>query len=96
MRIKWTVSARKHGISEDSSRYVIEHCGQYLKIPAPPHSPASLNASRRLYLGDDENGTPLEVIAILVQLDELLVIHAMEMREQFRKRYLEVKKWQIS
>ncbi len=96
MHMTWAASARKHGISEESSRYVIEHCGLYLKIPAPPHSPAGLNASRRLYLGDDENGTPLEVIAIPVETDELLVIHAMELRDQFRTRYMKVKKWQTS
>ncbi len=96
MGMTWARSATKHGISEERSGYVIAHCGLYFKIQAPPHSPAGLNASRRLYLGDDADGTPLEVIAIPVRPDELFVIHAMELRDQFRTRYLEAKKWQTS
>jgi len=96
MGMKWARSATKHGISEERSGYVIEHCGLYFKIQAPPHSPTGLNASRQLYLGDDADGVALEVIAIPVQTVELFVIHAMELREQFRTRYLEAKKWQTS
>ncbi len=73
----------------------LEH-NLYFKIQAPSHSPAGLNASRRLYLGDDADGVALEVIAIPVHTDELFVIHAMELRDQFRARYLEAKKWQTS
>ncbi len=60
---------------------------------APPHSPPGLNVPRRLYLGDDADGMPLEVMAIKLTSGDLLVIHAMEMREKYRERYTEMKKW---
>jgi len=43
-------------------------------------------------LGDDAEGTPLEVIAIELEAGDILVIHAMELREKYRERYLEIKK----
>lgn len=95
MDMTWAWSARKHGISEDRSAYVIEHCGLYFKLQAPPHSRAGLNASRRLYLGDDADGVALEVIAIPVRPDELFVIHAMKLTAQFHTRYVEAIKWRI-
>lgn len=96
MEIVWTAAAAKHGVSEEQARYAIEHCGLYDKQPAPPHAPAGLNATRRVYLGDDEEGTPLEVMAIPVAPERLLVIHAMPLREKYRSRYEAVKKWRTS
>ncbi len=95
MRIAYTAAARKHGIGDESVRYVIEHCGHYYKQPAPPHSRAGLNAPRRVYLGADEAGTPLEVMAIELEDDSLLVIHAMPLREQYLEKYEVAKKWRI-
>ena len=95
MRIVWTAGAAKHGVSEESARYVIEHCGLYFKQPAPPHSPAGLNASRRVYLGDDQNGVALEVMGVaLAPANDVLVIHAMPLREKYRQQYERAKKWQ--
>ncbi len=96
MRIVWTATAAKHGVSEDSVRYVIEHCGLYYKQPAPSHSPAGLNAPRLVYLGDDEAGIPLEVMAVELEPDGLLVIHAMPLREKYRTQYEAAKKWRTS
>lgn len=100
MRIVWTAVAGKHDIREESARYVIEHCGLYFKQPAPPHSPTGLNASRRVYLGDDAEGNALEVMAIALEATNqepggLLVIHAMPLREKYRQQYEGAKKWQI-
>lgn len=91
----WTATAAKPGVSEDSVRYEIEHCGLYCKQPAPPHSPG-LNAPRLVYLGDDEAGTPLEVMAVELEPDGLLVIHAMPLREKYRTQYEAAKKWRTS
>lgn len=98
MRIEWTEAAGKHGVSAESARYVIEHCGLWYKQPAPPHAPAGLNAPRRVYLGDDAAGTALEVMAIaLAATDDapegLLVIHAMPLREKYRQWYERAKTW---
>ncbi len=93
MGMTWARSATKHGISEDRSGYVIEHSRTFSKVPAPPNSPPGLNVPRRLYLHDDADGIPLEVLAIELESGDLSVIHAMEMQEKYRRRYEELKKW---
>lgn len=52
--------------------------------------------TRLVFLGDDAKGTALEVMAVelmAVELDDrsLLVIHAMSLRDRYRKQYEEVK-----
>ena len=37
-----------------------------------------------VYLGDDETGRPLEVVAVVLDDGDLLVIHVMDMRQKFR------------
>jgi hypothetical protein len=44
-------------------------------------------AERLLFLGDDMNGISLEVMAIQLEEDNLLVIHAMKLRAQYRDLY---------
>jgi hypothetical protein len=39
-------------------------------------------------------GIALEVMAIELEDDSLLVIHAMPLRDRYRKQYEEAKKWQ--
>ena len=50
-----------------------------------------------LFVGEDDRGVPLEVIAVEVQVDEeeweLLVIHAMRLRPAYRDLYEEVLRW---
>jgi hypothetical protein len=95
MRIEWTTAAAKHGVSKKSVRYVMAHCGLYYLQPAPLHSAAGLDAPRRVYLGDDSGGTALEIMAVELESDSLLVIHAMPLREKYRRQYEEAKKWRI-
>jgi hypothetical protein len=48
-----------------------------------------------LYLGDDEKGRALEVIAVRPEEEEVLqVIHAMELRGKYRLDYEEAQRWQ--
>ena len=55
---------------------------------------SSKNASLRLvFLGDDEEGIALEVMAVELEDDALLVIHAMPLRDRYRKQYEEARKW---
>jgi hypothetical protein len=46
-----------------------------------------------LYLGDDEDGSPLEVMAVELESGELFVIHAMPLRKKYSAEYEEGKKW---
>lgn len=71
---------------------MIEHCGLWFEVPPPKCSMASLD-NRLVYLGDDETGTALEVMAIRMHNGDLLVIHAMELRARYRRHYEEAKKW---
>ena len=49
---------------------------------------------RLLFLGDDEDGVALEVMAVELQDGELYVIHAMELRDRYQLAYEEAKRWQ--
>jgi hypothetical protein len=44
-------------------------------------------------LGDGPDGEPLEVMAVELSGQELLVIHAMPLRERYRGQYEEARKW---
>jgi hypothetical protein len=92
VNLRWARAATKHRISRERSRHVIEHCG--LRFEQDPPADAPENASLRLvFLGDDEEGIALEVMAVELEDDALLVIHAMPLRDRYRKQYEEAKKW---
>jgi hypothetical protein len=50
-------------------------------------------APRLVFLGDDASGVALEVMAVEIEDDSLLVIHAMQLRGRYRDRYGEAKQW---
>jgi hypothetical protein len=87
MKIRWARSATRHRISKKRSRYVIEHYRVSFELDAPVDAPAK--QTRQVYLGDDAEGVPLEVMAVVIQDDNLLVIHAMPLRRRFVKQYEE-------
>jgi hypothetical protein len=90
VNLRWARAATKHRISRERSRYVIEHCG--LRFEQEPPADAQVGASTRfVFLGDDAEGTALEVMAIGLEGGGLLVIHAMPLRDRYRKQYEEVK-----
>lgn len=92
MNLTWARSATKHRISRERLRYVIEHCGLRFAQRPPPDAP--LNADLRLvFLGDDADGVALEVMAIELEDEGLLVIHRMPLRERYRKQYEEARQW---
>ncbi len=47
--------------------------------------------TRLVFLGEDPQGEPLEVMAIQLPNGGLLVIHAMSLRNKYRRRYEEAK-----
>jgi hypothetical protein len=86
---KWARSATKHGVARARSAFVIDHCGLVFRVPPP----AGQRDERLLFLGDDEEGTALEVMAIELEDDDLYVIHAMALRKRYQAQYEEAKKW---
>jgi hypothetical protein len=66
----------------------VENC------PDPIYSGSSQGEPDRiLYLGPDQGGVPLEVVAIELADDDLLVIHAMPLRRVYRADYERVMRW---
>lgn len=57
----------------------------------PP--PASDQDERLLFLGDDESGIGLEVMAVEVEGGDLYVIHAIPLRDRYSAEYEEAKRW---
>lgn len=82
MGIRFAWSASKHGIGPERAAYVIAHCGL----------PFEQDDDLTLYLGDDWNGVELEVGAV-TRSQELVVIHAMALREKYRELYVEAMPW---
>ena len=85
-----TAGARKHRVSRVQVRHVIDHAGLFFVQPAaPPDRPDEAV----LFLGDDEAGSPLEVVGVELADGQLRVIHAMPMRNGYQDLYEKAKKW---
>jgi len=84
MALRFRSSADRHGISHERSAYVIEHCGL-------PYDDVA-GEGVVLLLGDDWNQVPLEVGAVADGAD-IIVIHAMKLRDKFRELYEEAVQW---
>jgi hypothetical protein len=84
MDIGHTRSSTRHRISRERSRYVVETTSIIFRENAPEGSP--LQDPRLVFLGPDENGELLEVMAIETDSGQLLIIHA----QRIRDRYLEL------
>ncbi len=87
MRIEFTQAARRHKVGQARVRYVIAHPFVVDRVPAPEGSPVT--DDRIVFLGDDETGRALEVMAVEIEGDGLLVIHAMDLRNKYRDLYEE-------
>jgi hypothetical protein len=86
--VRFARSARRRRVSRESIRHVIAHCG--LRFEQTPPGGRDV---RRVYLGDDAGGHALEVMAIQLADEDLLVIHAMPLRDKYRPQYEEAKRW---
>jgi hypothetical protein len=95
LRLDWARSATKHRISRDRSRHVIEHCGLWFWRRPPRRAPDfDQRDDQVLFFGDDADGVALEVFAAWLAEGELLVIHAMRVRDHHLALYEEAKQWQ--
>jgi hypothetical protein len=85
--VRFARSATRHRISRDRIRHVIANYRVSFEGPPPDTGGARARSMRVVYLGDDDRGHALEVMAVEGKHGELLVIHAMELRDKYRKRY---------
>lgn len=90
--VRFARSATRHRVAKESIRHVIAHCGLRFEQP-PPNPDATVRDPRLVFLGDDAAGRQLEVMAVESSQGELLVIHAMPLRDKYRTQYEEAKKW---
>lgn len=90
-RIRWARSATRHRISRKRIRHALEHCSAVLEEDPPPGL-SSAKATRFVFLGEDPVGVALEVIAVVTDHENLMVIHAMELRSRYRNTYEEVRR----
>ena len=79
--IRFTRSARKHRVGRARVVYVVEHPCVVVRQIRPDEREVVM------FLGDDDTGRALEVGAVEVSEDLLLVIHAMDLRDKFRGPY---------
>ena len=84
--IEFTQSARKHRIGRARVRQVLADPIAEAILPAEQGRQARL-----VFVGDDESGRALEVMAVRTDRG-LLVIHAMDLRPKWRTLYEEAKR----
>lgn len=70
-------SALKHGITRTQIAHASDHLVTLADLD-PESDPPKV-----LIIGPDSSGNLLELIALVLQGDELLIIHAMRLRPQF-------------
>jgi hypothetical protein len=92
-RLRWARSATRHRVSRPRVEFLLANDCVHL-VEGPGTDAAQRLDPRQVFLGDDGDGVPLEVMGILLDGEVLLVIHAMAMRERYRLAYEEAKKWQ--
>lgn len=88
MAIRFSRSATRHSIEHSRARYVVEHCA------CPLYSSDPDDADLVVFLGPDPDDIPLEVIGLELASEDLLVIHAMKLRQKYRADYERVMRCQ--
>ena len=83
MEIRHARSATRHRISRARSRYVVQTTSVIFREDAPEGS--LLTDPRLVFLGADEHGELLEVMAIETDDGGLLIIHAQRIRGRYLK-----------
>ncbi len=82
VQITWTRSATRHRISRERSKHVALNPLVTIVEPAPTERP--LGDDRLVFLGPDQGGAMLEVMAIETDTGGLLIINAMKIRAKYR------------
>ena len=58
-------------------------------------APDAARGARVVYLGDDQHGVALEVMAVELSPNELLVIHSMPLWAKYLAQYKEATAWRV-
>lgn len=90
--VRFARAATRHRVSKDSIRHVISNYCVRFEEPPPTGRGGEVPDTRVVFLGDDPQGNPLEVMVIELPNGGLLVIHAMLLRNKYRKRYEEAQR----
>lgn len=85
MKISFTRSATKHRVPRAVSVRIVHEASVRFR----PKPGSGRSGPRILFLGDDDQGNPVEVIAAEDGPIDLIVNHAMPMRERYRREYEE-------
>jgi hypothetical protein len=85
--VRFARAATRHRVSKDRISHVIANFR--VRFDEPPPAGGRSRATRIVFLGEDQQGQALEVMAVEGEHEELLVIHAMNLREKYRQRYEE-------
>lgn len=95
IRIEWTDSATKNGITRERSEYVVKHCGLRYRDCAPHGAGVPRPREfRTLFLGVDQDGVELEVAAVDGEYGEgFVVFHAAELRDDYRYLLARGERW---
>jgi hypothetical protein len=89
--VRFARSATRHRVSKDSIRHVISNYSVQFE-ESPPVGKPGARSVRLVHLGDDAKGQALEVMAVKLSDGDLLVIHAMALRDKYKERYEEAKR----
>jgi hypothetical protein len=90
VRVRFARAATRHRVTKDCIRHVIANYRVRFEEP-PPAGREGVPDTRLVFLGEDPQGVPLEVMAIQLPHGGLFVIHAMSLRNKYRQRYEEAK-----
>jgi hypothetical protein len=88
--VRFARAATRHRVSKDRIRHVIANYRVRFEEP-PPAGREGVPDTRLVFLGEDPQGEPLEVMDIQLPNGGLLVIHAMSLRNKYRRGYEEAK-----
>ena len=86
--ITWARSATRHRISRARTLFAIRGAGICFEDGA-----GRADELRLYFFGDDQGGTPLEILAVEGKDGGLFVAHSMRLRAPFMDRYKEALRW---
>jgi hypothetical protein len=91
VEVRFARSATRHRVRKDDIRHVIANYRVRIAEPPPPGREGVPDA-RLVFLGKTTQGRTLEVMAVTLPGGDLLVIHAMALRNKYKQKYEEAER----